>query len=235
MMMKFKKIMCVAGLTCASMMVATNANAVLVSAAGGLSSAGAAPSIIAAPPDANDDAAFNLGIQAFNEIIGYILAAPLNVDGPTDIAAGIRVDSHMIFLNSGPGDSSTLIEHGAGGNQNAVSFTFNGAILGVMSDSTGLAETQSSGFLGAPGTSYPGAPFSARGLEGNPFDNTANDWYSTAGNTITLGMRVTEPGDWIRVVTVSAVPIPAALPLLGGALAFGGFMGWRRKRNQASA
>lgn len=34
-------------------------------------------------------------------------------------------------------------------------------------------------------------------------------------------------------LTVTAVPIPAALPLLGGALAIGGFLGWRRKRSEA--
>lgn len=224
-----KKYICAVGLSCAGMLLATNANAVLIGTNGSLSSEGVAAAIIAAPADASDDAAFNFGIQAFNEVIGHVLAADLMVDGGI-VAAGTRVDSHMIFLNSGPGNSNQLIEHGAGGNQNAAEFTFNADIVGVMSNSNGSLEVASSAFLGAAGTTYPGSPFAARGLEGNPFDNTLNDWYQVAGSVISLGMRVTEPGDWIRVVTVSTVPIPAALPLLGGGLAALGFMGWRRKR-----
>ncbi len=207
----------------------------MVSTNGSLSSEGVAAAIITAPGDVTDDAASNKAIQAFNEIIGYILLADLDVDGGTDIAAGTRVDSHMIFLNSGPGNDNTLIEHGAGGNQNAASFTFDGMILGVMSDSTGLLEVNSSSFLGAPGTTYPIAAFAARGLEGNAFPGTANDWYSFALSTINLGMRVTEPGDWIRVVTVSAVPVPAALPLFGTGLGILGFLGWRRRRKAAAS
>jgi hypothetical protein len=62
-----------------------------------------------------------------------------------------------------------------------------------------------------------------------------NDWYNIlAPSTIALGMMVTEPGDWIRVVTLSAVPIPAALPLFGTGLGILGFLGWRRRR-QAQA
>jgi len=40
-------------------------------------------------------------------------------------------------------------------------------------------------------------------------------------------MEVTEPGDWIRVITASAVPIPAAIWLFGSALL--GFVGMRRR------
>lgn len=140
----------------------------------------------------------------------------------------------MIFLNSGPGNDKTLIEHGAGDNSNVAEFTFDGAILGVMSDFDGSLEVMSSSFLGAPGTTYPDDPFNARGLEGNPFDNMDDDHYSFAANTISLGMRVTEPGDWIRVVTASTVPIPAALPLLGTGLGLLGLAGWIRRRRVAT-
>jgi hypothetical protein len=44
-------------------------------------------------------------------------------------------------------------------------------------------------------------------------------------------MVVTEPGDWIRVVTVSEVPVPAALWLFAPALM--GFLGLRRKSKEA--
>jgi len=218
----------------AAFAIATPASAALVSTNGSLSSELVAAAIITAPGDATDDAAYNEAIQAFNEIIGYVLLADLDVDGGTDIAAGTRVDSHMIFLNSGPGNNTALIEHGAGGNQNAASFTFDGMILGVMSDGPGALEAASSSFLGAPGTTYPGS-FNARGLEGNAFPGTTNDWYSFALSTINLGMRVTEPGDWIRVVTVSAVPVPAALPLFGTGLGILGFLGWRRRRKAAAS
>ncbi len=200
---------------------------------GGSAVAGAAPAIIAAPADANDDAAFNTGIQAFDEQQGYTLGGALGVDGGT-IAGGTTVNSHMIFLNSGPGNSSTLIEHGAGNNQNAVSFTFDGVILGVMSSSNGSLEIASQ-FLGATGTAYPASTFAARGMENNPLTGgTGDDWYAISGDTISLGMRVTEPGDWIRVVTaVAPVPVPAAMPLLLAGLGGLGFMARRKKRNAA--
>jgi len=217
--------------------VSTPAHALVISTNGSLSSSGAASQIIVAPPNVNDDAAFNNSIQAFNEAVGHSLTANLAVDGGF-ITAGTRVDSHMIFLNSGPGNSSTLIEHGAGGNQNAASFTFDGLILGVMSTSNGSFEVASSSFLGAAGTIYPLATFSARGMEGDPLDgNKNNDWYALAGSTINLGMRVTEPGDWIRVITVSQassgpspVPIPAIFPIFAAVMGLFGFVGWRKRR-----
>jgi hypothetical protein len=77
-------------------------------------------------------------------------------------------------------------------------WTFDGLILGVMSDGPGLREGATTPLLGALGTVYP-APFANRGLE-------SNDAYIVAGNQLTLRDSVTEPGDWIRVVTASAVP-----------------------------
>ncbi|MFV0475721.1 MAG: VPLPA-CTERM sorting domain-containing protein [Pikeienuella sp.] len=208
---------------------AVAADAALVSTNGSLSSRGVAASIIEAPADANDDAAFNDAIQAFNEVQGYTLLGDLMVDGGI-IAAGTRVDSHMIFLNSGPGNSRAPISHGAGSNRNAASFTFDGDILGVMSASNGALEVASNDFLGLAATLYPVSPFSARGMEGNPLDGRMNDdWYSVLADTITLGMNVTEPGDWVRVVTVSQVPVPAALPLFLTGLAGLGYAARRRK------
>lgn len=65
-----------------------------------------------------------------------------------------------------------------------------------MSNRNGSLEVNSSSILGAIGTVYPGAAFAARGLE-------SNDHYAVSGNQITVKMSVTEPGDWIRVVTAS--------------------------------
>lgn len=185
--------------------------------------------LLVAPADATDDAAFNTGIDGFNEQQFFTLTSDLAVDGGL-IGAGTVVNSHMLFLNSGPGNNSQLIEHGAGGNLSQVSFTFDGTILGVMSTSNGSLEIASQ-FLGATGTLYPVANMSARGMEGNPLDGLMNDdWYDFSGDTIRLGMRVTEPGDWIRVVT-AAVPEPSIIALFGLGLLGLGIT--RRRKYQA--
>ena len=149
------------------------------------------PAIIPAPPSVIDDppGATNTAQQAFNERQGVVLPAPLEVDpGGAFIPAGTVVDSHMIFLNTIGNVFAT--------DQNVV-WTFDGPIVGVMSNGNGSLEVASSGLLGAVGTTYPPATFGARGLE-------SNDSYVVGpANTITVSMLVTEPGDWIRVVTLA--------------------------------
>jgi hypothetical protein len=167
------------------------------------------PDIIAAPASVIDDApgAENTHQQAFNERQDVLLMADLGVDGGV-ISSGTVVNSHMIFLNTpvGTGTTSDL----------GIEWLFDGDILGVMSNSSGSLEAASNSFLGAAGTVYPGA-FAARGMEGG-------DSYIVLGNMITVNMIVSEPGDWIRVVTASAVdvPEPSTLALFGlGLLGFG--------------
>ena len=187
------------------------AGATLISVSGPNSNLGSAPAIIGAPADVTDDAASNTGMQGFDERQDVLLGAALSVDGGS-IAAGTRVNSHMIFLNTvGNTDAS----------QANVIWTFDGIVLGVMSDSTGTLEVASSAILGAIGTIYPAAAFTARGLESNNGGDGPNDGYTIAGNTLIVAMHVTEPGDWIRVVT--AVPEPGTIALLGVALAVFGF------------
>lgn len=213
--MKLEKSKVLSGIAIASLAIgswAGNAQAAMVTVAGPASSAGTLAEIIAAPALAQNSNAFNSGQQGFNERKNVLLPGVLGVDNNAQIAnggtiaAGTRVDSHMIFLNKQDGVSGTLTH-------NNVEWTFDGTILGVMSDIDGNLETASTPILGAIGTIYE-SPFRARGMEGA-------DSYSVAGNILTVNMLVTQPGDWIRVVTATqVVPVPAAawigLSLLGG-------------------
>jgi len=168
------------------------------------------PDIIAAPLDVSDNAAINLHQQGFDEQQNVLLLNNLVIDNGF-ILAGVRVNSHMIFLNT-PDRNLTV-------DLNQI-WTFDGEILGVMSDYNGNFEAASNSILGNAGTIYPGA-FAARGLEGA-------DAYSVLGNAITISMYVREPGDWIRVVTaVSAVPEPSTYLLFG--LGLLGLAAYRRK------
>ena len=163
----------------AGLLAVSAARATIISVAGS--------GVIIAPPAliGNNDNPLSTAQQGFNERQGVLLVGPLAVDGGA-IAGGNAVDSHMIFFNqSGQVSLSTL-----------ATWTFSGSILGVMSDLNGTLEAGSSAFLGSPTTlGYP-APggFSSRGME-------TNDSYIIAGNTLTVRMNITQPGDWIRVIT----------------------------------
>lgn len=208
---------------CFAILTTGVAHASIISVSGPNSNLGTAPAIIAAPADVLDDAVTNTGMQGFDEGQGVLTSIAYAIDGGGSIAAGTLVDSHMIFLNSA---SNTELTH------KLVEWTFDGNILGVMSDSAGNREAASTAELGAAATNYTitfagsgsAAPFGNRGLE-------SSDSYTVAGNVLTTSMRVTEPGDWIRVVTsgtdTTVIPLPASLPLaLAGMLA----LGWTTRR-----
>lgn len=196
-------------------LLASSAGATIigVSELAGPSSMGTSAAIIPAPANILDDDATNTGMQGFDEAQGVTLSMPYGIDGGT-LAPRLLVDSHMIFLNS---EGNALVSH------YSVEWTFSGSILGIMSDSGGTLEAASSSELGASGTNYPSA-FTARGLESHLDGTGTNDGYTITGsNTLLVGMRVTEPGDWIRVVTTHNVPEPSTLLLIGSGLAGLGF------------
>lgn len=175
--------------------------AVIMSVSNGLSTESTAAAIIAAPGSVTNATVTNTGQQGFNEKQGVFLGSALSVDGGS-IAAGARVDSHMIFLNN-PYRNKYRIDHFN------VEWTFSGTILGVMSDKGGNLEAASTSLLGLDTTTYPAAGFRARGMEGK------HDSYVIAGNVLTVNMRVTQPGDWIRVVTTSVPDAGSTVLLLG--------------------
>jgi len=174
--------------------------------------------VIAAPAMVGEDDPINTSIQAFNEGTGVFLAAALGVDGGS-IAAGTLVDSHMVFLNS---DGQTRIEASA-------TFTFDQVILGIMSSQNGANLFLSDNIVNGGTTYLPGGYGNNRGLESND-SVTQNGLYS-----LDFDLIVTEPGDWVRVITASAapVPVPAGLVLLPTGIA--AFAAMRRRKARKAA
>ena len=196
--------------------VAPRTNATIISVSGPNSSQGVAPLIRNAPsevfPLTQGGNTTNFGQQGFDEAQDIVLTSDLDVDGTLDILAGTVVSSHMVFFNRFGTGSIT---------HNNVVWTFDGAVLGVMSDINGVAETASSysapgvHYLGNPNTSYPTNPYGNRGLEGADVY-----WISGGGSSLTVSIGVNQPGDWIRVITASPIPEPST-----GILVLAGLVG----------
>ena len=205
-------------------LIAGTAQAALVSVSGPNSSAGTAPAIISAPSSVVGSTAaggaYNTGQQGFDEAQDVLLTSDLAVDGGGTIAKGTYVDSHMLFMKQIDSDLLPALTH------DGVEWTFSGEILGVMSDNGGTLEAASSSFLGSATTTYPGTGFANRGLETDP----VHDDYQIAGNVLTFSTLVTQPGDWIRVITrgtAPVVPAPGAVILTSIGM---GLVGWFRRK-----
>lgn len=150
-------------------------------------------------------------ILAFNERQRYTLTADLETDSGT-ILAGTVVDSHMVMYNKNGDTPLTLSQSGQ--------VMFSGNILGLITLRAGLL---ASDYLGAPSV-YD--DFKNRGLDEGKLDNV-----SFLGDTLDATFFVNRPGDWIRVISVAQVPVPAAgLMLLAG---LGGLTALRRRRKAA--
>lgn len=143
----------------------------------------------------------------FDELQGITLAAALIIgnDNPVNpLVAGTKVNSHLIFFNPA---RNTLVRG---------SFTFNGKVLGVITRSARLAETNI--LFGALGVTY---------LSPNNFGLENNDLIFVSENLLDIRFNGSNVGDHIRVLT--AVPEPAAWAMMiGGFAMVGGMM--RRRR-----
>lgn len=189
------------------------ANASLIGVAGAGAIIPAPVSVLDDDANCNDWVGQTCRMLGFDEKQNVTLGANVGVDGGGFIAAGQKVSSHMIFLNT------PRLER----NESNATWLFDGIILGVMSDTNGLLEAASNAALGAPGTTYYAGGFGNRGFE------NAQDWYFGVGtNSLEVNMLVTEPGDWIRVVTAAKVPEPGTLMLLGTGLI--GLFGLRKQK-----
>lgn len=196
----------------------------IVGVTGGLSSLGAPAVILTTPPShLLDDVGTNHAMQGFDEAQGVKTTLAYSVDGGGVIPIGSVVNSHMIFLNS---DGRVRVTH------QDVTWTFDGEILGVMSDSAGFLEAFSSGELGNSETNYTqtsdgsgeAAPYRLRGLE-------SSDKYTIAGNLLTISMSVREPGDWIRVITsLPSVPEPGSMAIWSLMGCVGIAVVWRHRK-----
>jgi hypothetical protein len=150
---------------------------------------------------------------AFEEQIDVPLLQDLAIDEPSAsvIPTGTTVSSYYVAFD--PSSSKQLIG----------TVTFPGTILGVMTAEPSLT---ASDFLGNPTASYLNP--SLRGLEGGV------DIVSTAGNTLTVDLSASSPGDYARVMVASPQPVPAASPVvllvLTGSLALLGGAAARRCR-----
>ena len=164
----------------------------LTGVSGPSSSMGAPPAIITAPKDVLNDGVTNEGMQGFDEAQDVTLPRDIEYDSGW-IPAGRTVDSHMIFLHA----TRNMLEDLPDGElmHFDVTWTFEDEILGVMSDVNGEFEEASTDLLRAGKTIYPDPYYELRGLE------PRTDGYTINGKELTVSMLVSQPGDWIRVIT----------------------------------
>jgi hypothetical protein len=146
-------------------------------------------------------------VYAFYEQQNVVLDQALRVDGGW-IELGTRVSSHYVLYD--PSQRT----------RRSITITFDSPILGVMSSHKRLRRSD---WIGAEGVEY--RRFRHRWYEWRDAYRISADGYS-----ITLRLRASSPGDYLRVVTAGRTvtpppppppPEPPAVPEPGAALLFG--------------
>ena len=148
--------------------------------------------IIAPPAAVGNDRQQNNNLYAFNQLQNAVLLNNIPADFGPALIAGQRFNSHFVFFDPGPSRSAIG------------TVTFNAPILAVLALTAKMNASDAS--FGVPGVTYD-TP-AARGLE------AATDSFSVSGNTLSLRWTASDPGDYIRVLTASAVPEPASWALM---------------------
>ncbi len=128
----------------------------------------------------------------FDEVQNFLLTAPLAVDvGSSPIPAGTTISSHYIFFDPGP--TERVIGR----------VDFDADVIGIV---TSTADLAASDFLSNPGVNY--LDPALRGLE-------AGDSVAISGaQQILFDAAASSPGDYVRVLTETAVPEPATWTML---------------------
>lgn len=184
-----------------------------------------AAELIATPADARLNVLTSADrVRVWNEQQNHLLASNLRVNAIAPglynsdsdlvegiVSAGTRVASHYIHFDS-PGGSAAS----ASG-----SVTFDADILGVIcvGDTSAAHHLDDSDFLSA-GTLYSNG-VNARGLE-----LSRNEFFTISADrrTVSFNFRISNPGDYMRVVT--SVPTPGSMAL---AMASAGMLARRRR------
>ncbi len=166
-------------------------------------------------------------LYAFDEDQNILLPNILNVNVGSNVPANQIVASHYVFFD--PLNNTSITGF----------VDFDAPIVGVATSRVNL---NASDVLQNNSVTYLSP--SLRGLEGGDSVQIidAIGGIFTAGNNqrLLINWTASSPGDYVRVFTQespgapSVVPIPAALPLYGTAIALMGFVGWRRKQRKVA-